>query len=392
MMRKLQTITSWVLVVLGCTMLSTFAIVRWTEQQVLNTNNWVATMSELPKNEAVARSIGVKVVDGIFEKADLTQSLQEVLPEKVAFLAPTISGFLRTRANDLATKIIMSNKFDQLWSDANRTAHENLVKVLRAPAREQKDIQVLPYKINLAKAQTWLQNAAANSENAQLLKAQDTAKDVVAFNASLRRGIDGMRAFVRAADSLYVLLPYATLAAFLGALALAATRRRILFGIGVGITALNALAIAGVNILRPALLNSLQEQAYKPIFDVLWTQLSQPFLSYARYLVMLGFVLIGLALALRHKLFTRALPSAVAKAGWYNKLTAGMHKAQRLVTANAHYLYGGGAAIATLVVAFGGFESWQPIVRVVLLYVTYASVVCLIMRPSLRTPVAGKTA
>jgi hypothetical protein len=250
-MRKLQTITSWVLVVLGCTMLSTFAIVRWTEQQVLNTNNWVATMSELPKNEAVAHSIGVKVVDGIFEKADLTQSLQEVLPERVAFLAPTISGFLRTRANDLATKIIMSNKFDQLWSDANRTAHENLVKVLRAPAREQKDIKVLPYKISLAKAQTWLQNAAANSENAQLLKAQDTAKDVVAFNASLRRGIGEMRTFVRATDSLYVILPYAILAAFLAALALGAVRTKILLGIGIGITGLNALAIAGVNILRP---------------------------------------------------------------------------------------------------------------------------------------------
>lgn len=390
-MRKLQAITSWVLVVLGCTMLSTFAIVRWTEQQVLNTNNWVATMSELPKNEAVAHSIGVKVVDGIFEKADLTQSLQEVLPERVAFLAPTISGFLRTRANDLATKIIMSNKFDQLWSDANRTAHENLVKVLRAPAREQKDIKVLPYKISLAKAQTWLQNAAANSENAQLLKAQDTAKDVVAFNASLRRGIGEMRTFVRATDSLYVILPYAILAAFLAALALGAVRTKILLGIGIGITGLNALAIAGVNILRPSLLNSLQDQAYKPMFDVLWTQLSQPFLSYARYLVALGFVLIGLALALRHRLFSKVLPTVIKNASWYKQLVAGMHKAQRLVTANAHYLYGGGAAITTLVITFGGFESWQPIVRIVLMYITYASVVRLIMRPSLGTPVAGKT-
>lgn len=381
-MRKLQTIVSWLLVVLGCIMLSGFAVVRWTQQQVLDTNNWVSTMSELPKNEVVARSIGVKVVDGIFEKSDLTGSLQEVLPAKVAFLAPTISGFLRTRANDLATKIIMSNKFDQLWSDANRTAHENLVKVLRSPAREQKDIKVLPYKINLARAQTWLQNAASNSENAQLLKAQDVTKDVVAFNASLRRGIDGMRTFVRAADSLYMLLPYAFVTVFLAALALAATRTKVLFGIGFGITALNVFAIAGVNILRPALLNSLQDQAYKPIFDVLWTQLSQPFLSYARYLVVLGFAFIGLALALRHKLFTQVLPSSVAKASWYNKLVRVMHTVQQFISINAHYLYGGGAAIATLVIAFGGFESWQPIVRVVLVFASYASVVRLIVRPS----------
>jgi hypothetical protein len=381
-MRKLQTIVSWLLVVLGCIMLSGFAVVRWTQQQVLDTNNWVSTMSELPKNEVVARSIGVKVVDGIFEKSDLTGSLQEVLPAKVAFLAPTISGFLRTRANDLATKIIMSNKFDQLWSDANRTAHENLVKVLRSPAREQKDIKVLPYKINLARAQTWLQNAASNSENAQLLKAQDVTKDVVAFNASLRRGIDGMRTFVRAADSLYMLLPYAFVTVFLAALALAATRTKVLFGIGFGITALNVFAIAGVNILRPALLNSLQDQAYKPIFDVLWTQLSQPFLSYARYLVVLGFAFIGLALALRHKLFTQVLPSSVAKASWYNKLVRVMHTVQQFISTNAHYLYGGGAAIATLVIAFGGFESWQPIVRVVLVFASCASVVRLIVRPS----------
>lgn len=381
-MKKLQTVTSWLLVVLGCVMLSAFAIVRWTQQQVLDTNNWVATMSELPKNEVVARSIGVKVVDGIFEKSELTGSLQEVLPAKVAFLAPTISGFLRTRANNLATKIIMSNKFDQLWSDANRTAHENLVKVLRSPVRAQKDIKVLPYKINLARAQTWLQNAASNSENAQLLKAQDVTKDVVAFNASLRRGIDGMRTFVRAADSLYMLLPYAFVTVFLAALALAATRTKVLFGIGLGITALNVFAIAGVNILRPALLNSLQDQAYKPIFDVLWTQLSQPFLSYTRYLVVLGFAFIGLALALRHKLFTQVLPSSVAKASWYNKLVRVMHTVQQFISTNAHYLYGGGAAIATLVIAFGGFESWQPIVRVVLVFASYASVVRLIVRPS----------
>lgn len=363
-------------------MLSAFAIVRWTEQQVLDTNNWVSTMSELPKNEVVACSIGVRVVDGIFEKSDLTGSLQEVLPAKVAFLAPTISGFLRTKANDLATQVIMSNKFDQIWSDANRAAHERLVAILRAPAREQDAIKVLPYNIKLFKAQEWLQNAATKSENAQLLRAQDTAKDVVAFNASLRRGIDGMRTFVRVADSIYALLPYAIVAVLLAALALAASRTKVLFGIGVGITALNALAIAGVNILRPALLNSLQDQAYKPIFELLWTQLSRPFLSYARYLVVLGFAFIGLALALRHKLFTKVLPSSVVKAGWYNKLARVMHTVQQFISTNAHYLYGGGAAITTLVIAFGGFESWQPIVRVVLVFASYASVVRLIVRPS----------
>ncbi len=385
-MNKVKTIASWVLVVLGCTMLSTFAVVRWTEQQVLDTDNWVATMSALPKNETVARSIGVKVVNGIFEKADITENLQEVLPDKLTFLAPTISGFLRTKANDLATQIIMSNKFDQVWSDANRTAHARLVAVLRAPAREQANVKVLPYKINLAKAQEWLQNAAAKSENAKLLKAQDTAKDVVAFNASIRRGIGEMRTFVRAADSLYATLPYLILAVFLAALALGAVRTKILLGIGIGITGINALAIAGVNILRPALLNSLQDQAYKPMFDVLWTQLSQPFLSYARYLVALGFVLIGLALVLRHKLFTKALPTNVKKADWYTKSVVGIHKTQALLMQNARYLYGGGATIATLIVAFGGFDTWQPIVRTILLFASYVCVVSLVTnRPKSHT-------
>ncbi len=381
-MQKFRSILSWVLVVLGCVMLSGFAIVRWTEQQVLNTNNWVTTMAELPQNEAVARSIGVKVVDGIFEKANLTQSLQEVLPDRVVFLAPTISGFLRTRANELATRIIMSNKFDQLWSDANRSAHENLVKILRAPAREQQDMQVLPYKVTLTKAQTWLQNAAATSENAQLLKAQDAAKDVVAFNASLRRGIGGLRAFVRTADSLYALLPYAFVAAFLAALALGAVRTRVLLGIGVGITLLNVLAIAGVNILRPTLLNSLQDQAYRPVFDVLWTQLSQPFLSYARYLVVLGFGLIGLALALRHRLIGRVLPRSITKSVWHKKLAASTRKVQHFIMANTHYFYAGGAAVVALVIAFGGFESWQSIARVLLGFVCYLSVVRLAGDPS----------
>jgi hypothetical protein len=98
--------------------------------------------------------------------------------------------------------------------------------------------------------------------------------------------------------------------------------------------------------------------------------------------VVLGFAFIGLALALRHKLFTQVLPSSVAKASWYNKLVRVMHTVQQFISTNAHYLYGGGAAIATLVIAFGGFESWQPIVRVVLVFASCASVVRLIVRPS----------
>ncbi len=388
-MGKLRTITGWVLVVLGCSMLSTFAIVRWTEQQVLDTNNWVATMSALPKNQAVAWSIGTKLVDGIFEKGDITTNLEEVLPPKLEFLAPTISGFLRTKANDLATQIIMSNKFDQIWSDANRTAHQNLVKVLRSPAKSQ-DAKLLPYKINLAKAQTWLQNAAAKTDNAKLLQAQDTAKDVVAFNASLRRGINQLRAFVRTADSLYMLLPYAVLAAFLAALAVAHKRLKVLMGIGIGISALNVLAIAGVNVLRPALLNSLQDQSYSPIFNVLWTELSQPFLSYARYLVVVGFVVILFALALGHKWFSYLVSVKAKQADWYKSVGQIVRKARTMLIESSSYLYGGGVAIAALVIAFGGFENWQAIARIVLLLVSYLCVIRLITLPFASSAKASK--
>ena len=132
-MQKLKSFTSWFLIVAGCLMFATFGIVRWTEQQVLNTDNWVATVSKLPQDKAVAEAISSQIVDRMFEGSDVTGDIREVLPPKLVFLAPTISKFLREKADALATQLIMSDRFTQLWTSANRSAHQRLVEVLRMP-------------------------------------------------------------------------------------------------------------------------------------------------------------------------------------------------------------------------------------------------------------------
>lgn len=385
-MNKFKTVMSWVLVVVGCSMVATFGIVRWTEEQFLNTDNWVATMSTLPKDKAVADSVGKQLVSRVFDGSDVTGDIQSVLPPKLVFLAPTITGFLQTKANELASQLIMSDKFSQLWTQANRSAHERLVATLRKPAGDTQ-AKALPYKINLSKAQDWLEAAASKSDNAALLNASDSVNKVETFNAGLRSGLAQARATVRVSDALYALLPYAILASFLGALALSRRRFKVLMGICIGVIGVNVLAIAGVNFLRPALLNMMQDQTYQPIFSALWNALLPPFLSFARSLVALSFIVIAFAYAWRKGVFGLLVPSSLKKQKFYKLAGGYVTAAHCRIIASRSYIYAVAAGATTLYVAFWPNQTPRSIAQAVFLLLSFVSLVAI-----LGTPKAAQTA
>jgi hypothetical protein len=380
-MQVFKSAMSWVLIVAGCLMVSTYGIVRWTEQQVLSTDNWVATMATLPKDKAVAEAIGGQIVDRMFEGTDVTGDIQGVLPPRLIFLAPTISGFLRDKADELAVKLIQGERFTQFWVAANRTAHERLIIALRKPAADSEATAALPYKINLAQAQDWLQTAAEKSDNAGLLRASNTADKVETFNASLRNGLNQARALVRASDALYALLPYAILASFLGAIALAKRRFRAVVAIGIGVTTVSVLAIAGVNFVRPALLNMLEDKTYQPIFSALWTSLMPPFLEFARSMVVLSFLGITVAFAWHKGVFSLMIPRRFKKQNWYKKIASSVHTAREAVIGARQYLYGAAAALSALYLAFWPDQTPLSIVCTILVLLAFVALTYIVTTP-----------
>jgi len=118
------------LVVLGSLLafLSVFAI--WTERQALNTNDWVDTSGRLIQNEKVRSAVGNYLVDQLYANVDIEQELEDILPGETKQLAGPVSGGLRQVAGGGAEQVLQSTTAEELWKDANRAAHEQLLAVL----------------------------------------------------------------------------------------------------------------------------------------------------------------------------------------------------------------------------------------------------------------------
>jgi hypothetical protein len=118
------------LVVLGSLLafLSVFAI--WTERQALNTSDWVDTSGKLIQNEKVRSAVSQYLIDQLYENVDVEQELEDILPGETKQLAGPVSGGLRQVAGGGAEQVLQSTTAEELWKDANRAAHEQLLAVL----------------------------------------------------------------------------------------------------------------------------------------------------------------------------------------------------------------------------------------------------------------------
>ena len=118
------------LVVLGSLLafLSVFAI--WIERQALNTDDWVDTSGRLIQNETIRAALSDYLVDQLYANVDVEKELEDILPGETKELAGPVSGGLRQVAGDGAEQVLETSTAQELWKDANRTAHEQLLAVL----------------------------------------------------------------------------------------------------------------------------------------------------------------------------------------------------------------------------------------------------------------------
>jgi hypothetical protein len=118
------------LVVVGSILafLSVFAI--WVERQALNTNDWVETSGRLIQNERIRSAVGDYLVDQLYANVDVEKELEGILPGETKQLAGPVSGGLRQVAGSGAEEVLKTSTAQELWKDANRAAHEQLLAVL----------------------------------------------------------------------------------------------------------------------------------------------------------------------------------------------------------------------------------------------------------------------
>jgi hypothetical protein len=123
-------VTATALVVLA-SILTFFAILSiWVNRQALNTDNWTKTSSELLQQPVIRDRVAQRLTDELFSSVDVQQALADVLPPRAQLLAGPAANALRTQVDKVARNALARPDVQQLWADANRTAHEQLLAVL----------------------------------------------------------------------------------------------------------------------------------------------------------------------------------------------------------------------------------------------------------------------
>lgn len=110
------------------TFLAIFSI--WVNRQALNTDNWVDTSTDLLQDEEVQARLSNYLADQLFADVDVQAELEGTLPPRLAPLAGPATGALHQLAPQVAQRALDTPQFESLWSQANRSAHESLLKIL----------------------------------------------------------------------------------------------------------------------------------------------------------------------------------------------------------------------------------------------------------------------
>ena len=144
--QRWRTIVAVLLIVIACVLAPLSVVAIWTRNQVTNTDRYVATVTPLASDPAVQQAITDQITAQVFTYIDiqaLTTQVTDALsarvegrglpPQAAAALqglagpiANGVQGFVRTQVE----RIVQSQAFEDAWVQANRVAHEALVKAL----------------------------------------------------------------------------------------------------------------------------------------------------------------------------------------------------------------------------------------------------------------------
>jgi len=119
------------LVVAGCVLAFVAIFAIWANRQALNTDNWTNTSSKLLEDDEIRAQLSTYLVDQLYANYNVTEEVAGALPPRAAALAGPIAGGLRDFAVRVVNELLQRPKVQQLWENANRQAHKQLLAVLK---------------------------------------------------------------------------------------------------------------------------------------------------------------------------------------------------------------------------------------------------------------------
>ena len=253
------------------TFLAVFAL--WANRQLLNTDNWAETSSELLEDDAIRTQVSTFIVDELYANVDVQSELEQVFeqvlaPARAQVLAGPAAGGLRSLAEDGVDRLLQRPVPQRLWEEANRRAQTRFLQIVEGGGDNLSTsggVVTLDLKSLLGQSQS---NLGVGGRVQQ--KLPDSASQIVLLRS------DQLKA---AQDAVWLLktlaIVFVVLALVLFALAVYLARgwrREALRAAGLGLLFAGAGALVARALVGDAVVNALATtEAVRPAAESAWS-------------------------------------------------------------------------------------------------------------------------
>lgn len=267
----------------------------WVNRQALNTDSWVNTSTKLLEDKEIQSQMSTFLVNELYANVDVEAELERRLPAPAKALAGPAAGGLRQLAQKVSEKALASPPVQAIWAEANRAAHEALLKVLNGggPA-----VSTEEGKVTLHLGALVSQIGSQIGIPQELLsKLPPEAGNFTVLSSDQLSSAQTIAKLVR---RLPVILDLLLLLIYAGAVYLARDRRReALRSIGFSLLIAGVLALLARSIAGNAVVDALAStSAVKPAAEAAWGIGTSLLVTVAASVIAIGIlVLIGIWLA-----------------------------------------------------------------------------------------------
>lgn len=378
---RLRASLAALLVIVGCLAFSAYVVVHWAERQILNTDNWVALVSPLPKQPVVASALGGYISDQVFQNVAVQEKITSALPPQAGFLAGPLASQLKTLTTSAAQKLVASDAFQTIWSGANRIAMGRLLAQARGQTPPLQAKINEKFNINLSDSSGKLRDALGKASSA-IPALQPAANKAINISTDLRSRPKRLQQYVKTTDTLAAVLPFLTVASFLGALALSAWRRRTTLVFALSIIVLMLVELIAIKWLRQETLNQVHNPANLSAVGYIYDTL-------VGWLKSMIYVVLAVMAVLSALLFLSSPAAWARSARSYihiekirdSKVMAVWREARLWVKKYEYYLWLAVVVIALVILAIVGTVTGRTVANTILLMLSLFALLHIIASP-----------
>lgn len=263
-------VVAGILVAIAALLAPVSVVATWARDEIEDTDRYVETVTPLASDPAVQNAIATRIEDEIFSRVDidaLTQDTvdaisQQDLPDRVTVTLQAVSGPLagaiKSFISDQILAFVQSDRFEQLWINANRDAHKAMVAVLTGEGTDEVDVSNGAVSINIG-------TLIGEVKQDLVDRGFDIAKRIPTIEATytvfqsddLTKAQDAFRLL----DGVATWLPFVGLVLLAAAVMVARDRRRALLAVGLAIAGSMLLLGLLLNLFRPIYLDAIPADA-----------------------------------------------------------------------------------------------------------------------------------